>query len=118
MKKWLNGCPKKFKSVFYKRYVDGIFVSFKRPEHFKPFVDHMNSEHKNIDFPFGMGKDGQMPLLDFNVYHGNGNLVTNVYRKETFTGVYTNLSSFMPLGHKFRLVYLLLHHCFCLVSDV
>ena len=41
--------------------------------------------------------------------------MTNVYRKETFTGVYTNFSSFIPLEHKFRLVYTLLHRCFCSV---
>ena len=46
--KWLNDCPEKFKPVFYKRYVDDIFVLFKRPEHVKPFVDYMNSKHKNI----------------------------------------------------------------------
>ena len=44
--------------------------------------------------------------------------MTNVYRKETFTGVYTNFSSFIPLEHKFGLVYTLLHRCFCLVSDM
>ena len=43
--KWLNDCPDKFKPVFYKRYVDDIFVLFKRPEHVKPFVDYMNSKH-------------------------------------------------------------------------
>ena len=37
--------------------------------------------------------------------------VANVYRKETFTGVYTNFSSFIPLEHKFGLVYTLLHRC-------
>ena len=98
--------------MFYKRYVDEIFVLFRRPEHFKPFVDYMNSKHKNINFSFEMEKDGQIPFLDVNVFHENGNFVTNVYRKETFTGVYTNLSSFIPLGHKFGLVYMLLHHCF------
>ena len=44
--------------------------------------------------------------------------MTNVYRKETFTGVYTNVSSFIPLEHKFGMVYTLLHRCFCLVSDM
>ena len=28
-KKWLNDCPNNFKPVFYKRYVDDIFVLFK-----------------------------------------------------------------------------------------
>ena len=43
--KWLNDCTKKFKPVFYKRYVDEIFGLFKRLEHVKPFVDYMNCKH-------------------------------------------------------------------------
>ena len=58
-----------------------------------------------------------MPFLDVNVFRENGKFVTNVYRKETFTEVYTNFSSFIPLEHKFGLVYTLLHRRFCLVSD-
>ena len=33
----LNDCLKSFKLVFYKKYVDCIFVLFKRSEHVKPF---------------------------------------------------------------------------------
>ena len=44
--------------------------------------------------------------------------MTNIYRKETFTGLYTNFSSFIPLEHKFGPVYMILHHCFCLVTDM
>ena len=47
--KWLNECPEKFKPVFYKSYVDDIFVLFKRPEHVKPFVEYMKNKHKNIN---------------------------------------------------------------------
>ena len=76
--------------MFYKRYVDDIFVLFKRPEHVKPFVDYMNSKHKNINFCFETEKDEQMPFLDVNVSRENGKCVINVYRKETFTEVYSN----------------------------
>ena len=103
--------------MFYKRYVDDIFVLFKRPEHVKPFVDYMDSKHININFSFETEKDEQMPFLDVNVFHENGKFVT-VYRKETFTGVCTDFSSFIPLEHKFGLVYTLLYRCFCLVSDM
>ena len=88
--KWLNDCPDKFKPVFYKRCVDDIFVLFKSPEHNKPFVDYMNSKHKNINFSFESEKDGKMPFLDVNEFCENSEFVTNVYRKETFIGVYTN----------------------------
>ena len=104
--------------MFYKRYVDDIFVLSKRPEHVKPFVDYMNSKHKNINFSFETEKDEQMPFLDVNVFHETGTFVTNVYRKETFTGFYTKFSSFIPLEHIFGLVYTLLHRCFCLVSGM
>ena len=66
--KWFNDCPEKFKPVLYKRYVDDIFILFKRPEHVKLFVDHMNSKHKNINFSFETEKDEQMLFLDVNVF--------------------------------------------------
>ena len=49
-KKWLNDCPNNFKPLFYKRYVDEIFVLFKKSEHGQFFVNYMNSKHKNIPF--------------------------------------------------------------------
>ena len=63
-------------------------------------------------------KHGEMPFIDVNVFRENVKFVANVYRKEAFTGVYTNFSSFIPLEHKFGLVYTLMHRCFCLVSDM
>ena len=72
----------------------------------------MNSKHKNINFSFETEKDEQLPSLDISVFCENGKFVTNVYRKETFTGVYFNFSSFIPLKHKFGLVYALLHIAF------
>ena len=59
-----------------------------------------------------------MPLLDFNIFREKGKLSTNVYRKETFTGVYTNFSSFIPLGYKFGLACTILYRCFNLVSNM
>ena len=66
--KRLNDCPEKFKPVFYKNYVDDIFGLFKSPEHVIPFVDYMNSKHKNINFSFETGKDEQMPFVDVDVF--------------------------------------------------
>ena len=103
--------------MFYKRYVDDIFVLLIGPEHVKLYVDYMNSKRKNITFSFKKEKVEQMTFLDVAVFRENGKFVTNVYKKETFAGVYTNFSSFIPLRHKFGLVYSLLHCCFCLVSD-
>ena len=81
----------------------------------------MNSRYKNINFSLETEKDGQVPFLDLNVFRENGKFLNNVYGKETFTGVYTNCFSFIPLEHKFDLVYTLLHRfcfLFCLASDL
>ena len=43
--------------------------------------------------------------------------VTSVFRKETFSGVYTNFIGFIPLDYKFRLVHTLLNRCFSVSSD-
>ena len=48
----------------------------------------MNSKHKNISFSYEAEKDGAMPFLYVNIFREKGKFVT-VYRKETFTGVYT-----------------------------
>ena len=99
-------------------HVDDIVVLFERPDHVKAFIDYMNSKNKNINFSFETEKDDQIPFLDINVFHKNGKFVTNVIRKETFSGVYTNFYSFIPLEQKFGMVYTLLDRCFCLISDM
>ena len=103
--------------MFYKRYVDKIFGLFKGPERVKPFADYMNSKHINI-FSFKTEKNDQMSFLDVNVFRENGKFMTNFYRKETFSGVYINFYTFIPLEQIFGMVYTLLHRCFCFVSDM
>ena len=78
----------------------------------------MNSKHKNISFSYETEKDGAMSFLDVNIFRENGKFATNVHRKETFSRVYTNFSSFIPLEYKFGLPYTLLHRCFNLVFDM
>ena len=59
-----------------------------------------------------------MDFLDVYVICENGKFVTNIYKKETFTGVQTNVSSFIPLERKFGLVYRSIHLCLCLASEM
>ena len=51
------------------------------------------------------------------IFRENDKFVTSVFRKEMFSGVYTNFISFIPLEYKFGLVYTLLNRCFKLSSD-
>ena len=76
-----------------------------KPEHVKPIVDYMNSNHKSINFSLETETNGKMPFLDVNVFHENGKFVTNVYRKKRLVKfALTSLAS----EHKFGLVYTLI----------
>ena len=43
--------------------------------------------------------------------------ITNAFRKDTFSGVYTNFSSFVALEYKFAIVYTRLRRCFAIVCN-
>ena len=45
---------------------------------------------------------------------GNGK---TVYRKPTFSYVYTRFDSFLPTDYKFGMIYTLAYHCFKICSD-
>ena len=81
------------------------------------FFDYMNKRHKIIKFSFETEKDNSFPFLDVNNCREKGKFTTNVFRKDTFSGIYTNFSSFVALEHKFGLVYTLLHRSFTIASD-
>ena len=48
--KWLRDCPNDFKPVFYRHYIDDIFVLFSSPDHADKFWEYLSSKHPNIKF--------------------------------------------------------------------
>ena len=113
---WLKDCPKDFKPVYYKRYVDDIFVLFNKPEHAHFFLEHMNKKHKNMKLSIETEINRSLSFLDVKIFRENNKFVTSVFRKGTFSGVYTNFISFIPLEYKFCLGCTLLNRCFNLSS--
>ena len=55
--------PDKFKSVYYRRYVDEIFVLIKSRNHLIKFRDYLNKCHPNIKFSFEEEKNGKLSFL-------------------------------------------------------
>ena len=78
--KWLEHCPNEFKPVFYRRYVDDIFVLFESAEHLSKFRDYFNTCHPNTSFSFEQEKDGKLSFLDVEVSWEKGKFITTVYR--------------------------------------
>ena len=77
----------------------------------------LNKRHKNIKFSFEIEKENSFSFLNVKTCREKDKLATSVFRKDTFSGLYTNFSSFVALKHKFGLVYTLLHRSFKIASN-
>lgn len=114
---WLSSCPADFKPKFYRRYVDDIFLLFDKHEHVDKFKAYMNSRHHNMKFTSELEELDLLPFLDIKVIRAIGQFTTSVYRKPTFSGVYTNYSSFLPEIYKSGLIRTLLFRLYTICSD-
>ena len=115
-KEWLDECPESIKPLQYKRYVDDIFLLCRDEEHHKLFMDYMNTRHESIAFTDEVEDSNTMYFLDVAVTRSAESFVTNVYRKKTFSGVFTNFYSFISIQFKASLISTLLYRCFHLSS--
>ena len=115
--KWLSNCPIAFKPLFYQRYVDDIFLLFKNIDCLHQFQAYLNSQHPNMNFTSELESENSLAFLDVYVTRVVDKFVTSVYRKPTFSGVYTNYDSYIPQSYKSGLVYTLLHRSFSICSS-
>ena len=90
---WLKECPKKFKPIFYKTYVDDYFVIFKNRDEAKKFHSYLNSKHENIKFSIAHENERSLPFLDILMEREECNFV---YRISPFTGLGISFFSFSP----------------------
>ena len=104
-KNWLEHCPVEYGPLYYRRYVDDIFVLFNSAEHLKRFYSYLNSRHLNISLTIENEKDNRMSFLDVNIIREKDKFTTSVYRKPTFSRIYTHFDSFLPSSNKIGLLH-------------
>ena len=61
-------------------------------------------------------KDHCLPFLDVNIMFSNGIFSTSIYWKPTFTGLFSNFDSFIPISYKRGLINTLLFRYFTISS--
>ena len=102
--KWLKDCPHSLKPVFCRWHVDymfALFSSLDQAEKFKKYSKSIvSSKHPSINFSLEKENDGRLSFLGINIVCEKGKFVTNIYRKKTFSGVYTNFNSFISKTYK------------------
>ena len=117
-KNWLQNSLSEFKPVIYRRYVDDTFLLFRSKHHIEKFRNYLNRQHKNIKFTSETENENSISFLDIKITRENNKFMTSVYRKPTFSGVFTNFGSFIPKSYKYNLPFTLLHRAFKLCSKV
>ena len=84
------------------------------------FLNYLNSRHASIRFTAEFEDNNQILLLDVLIQSNHNNsFSTSIYRKKTFTGLYTKWDSFTPRKYKINLIHshtvvsVFAHHLFC-----
>ena len=115
--KFLDDCPSQFKPIIYRRYVDDTFCLFKNKEHASLFLKHINKYHSNIQFTVEDESNNFLPFLDILIQKEGSNFSTSLYRKPTFTGLYTDFSTLSPNNYKVNLISMLVFRAFNICSS-
>ncbi|CAF0998010.1 unnamed protein product, partial [Didymodactylos carnosus] len=84
------------------RYVDDTFVLIEQNTEIQNIIIILNKFHPSIKFTYEIEQNDQLPFLDVNVIRTNDHtkFETTVFRKNTFTGLMINWSSFVPIEYK------------------
>ena len=76
----------------------------------------MNQQHKCLKFTSEAENDNSFSFLDIKITVITNNL-KHVYRKPTFSGVFTHYESYLDRTYKKSLIGSLLFRCFSVCSD-
>ena len=68
--------------------------------------------HKNITFTKRIEKNNHFCFLDVNIAKAEDNIENTVLKKQTYTGLYTKLDSYISYKHRQNLVLTLLDRAF------
>jgi hypothetical protein len=102
--------------LYYSRYVDDIFCVFNDEASAERFFEFMNKRHVNIGFTMEKEILSSIPFLDVLITRDDNRLLTNVYRKKSYTGLLTNFFSFTAQSYKVGLIRCLIDRAFKICS--
>ena len=88
----------------YYRDVDDTFCLFKCEKDAGLFLAQLNSMHPSLKFTVEKESNHRLQFLDVFVHKTPTAFLTSVYRKPTFSGLYTRWDSFWPQQRKINLI--------------
>ncbi|XP_071579386.1 uncharacterized protein [Temnothorax nylanderi] len=99
----------------YLRYVDDVFTIVPKRA-INVLLEAFNGYHPRLRFTYEIETGDSLPFLDTIVIRDGDELITNWYRKPTFSGRYINYFSNHPLKYKINSINNLVDHAI-LLSD-
>ena len=86
------------------RYVDDTLTLFENNNDALRFLPYLNGRHNNIKFTIEFEQNDEIPFLDILIKRNrDSSFSTSIYRKKTFTGLYTKWDFFTPRKYKINL---------------
>ena len=73
---------------------------------------YLNCQHTNIKFISEIKENNSISFHGIKINRDNNRFLTSVYRKPTFSGVFTNFDSYISLSYKPGLMSSLLYRAF------
>ena len=92
-------------------------TSFRSKEPIEKFRLYLNCQHPNIKFTSEIEENNSISFLDIKINRDNNRFVRSVYRKPTFSGVFIDFDSYIPLSYKSGLISSLLYRAFKLCCN-
>ena len=90
--------------MFYRRYVDDIFVLFRKEEHLKLFLNYINSCPENIKFTSEKETNNKLSFLDIKYQETKISLSLQFIVNPHLVEYFSHFDSLIPRSFKFNLV--------------
>ena len=106
----------KFVAPFYFRYVDDTFLCVPLDK-LQKLIDNFNNYHPRIQFTHEMERKNSISFSDLGIIKlDNGKIVSNLYRKSTFSGRMLNFISNHPFQNKVAIIKNVVDRDVCLMN--
>ncbi|XP_067123578.1 uncharacterized protein [Centruroides vittatus] len=104
--------------VYYKRYVDDIFIIWKNNRVIANFVDRINENEEGLNLKLEQKSSRMLHFLDINIVFSKGHISTGVFIKPTHSPLYIPASSYDPYKYKLAAFRALIRRAFIYCGNV
>ncbi|XP_067118750.1 uncharacterized protein [Centruroides vittatus] len=104
--------------VYYKRYVDDIFILWKNNRVIANFVDRINENEEGLSLKLEQKSSRMLHFLDINIVFRKGHISTGVFIKPTHSPLYIPASSYDPYKYKLAAFRALIRRAFIYCENV